>query len=494
MRVVAAIDQGTTSTRCILFDQKTRVVASAHKEHRQICPKPGWVEHDALEILDATEQVVAQAMDRARIEVSQVAAIGIANQRETTVVWDRHSTRPIAPAIVWQDTRTRGLCAELARHGGRDRFRDRVGLPISPYFSATKLKWLLDSQPDARERAARGDLLFGTIDSWLTWKLTGEHVTDVTNAGRTFLMNLGTMDWDDRMLQTFQIPRGMLPRIVSSSGTIGRARCWLPGVPVAGLLGDQQAALFGQRCFSPGMVKNTYGTGCFLLMNTGKEPVESTRGLVTTPAYRLEGGPTYFALEGSIAIAGAAVQWLRDALGLIRNSREVEELARSVSDNGDVYFVPAFSGLFAPHWRDDARGVVVGLTRFSHRGHIARAVLEATAYQVRDVLEAMQSDLERSIDSLYVDGGMTENDLLMQFQADILGVPVRRPRVAEATAVGAAMAAGLAVGFWSELEELSENVAVEREFSAQMQDDERGRLYGRWQQALTRSLGWVESS
>jgi len=494
MRVVAAIDQGTTSTRCILFDQKTRVVASAHKEHRQICPRPAWVEHDALEILDATEHVVAEVMNRARIEVSQVAAIGIANQRETTVVWDRHSARPIAPAIVWQDTRTRGLCAELARDGGRDRFRDRVGLPISPYFSATKLKWLLDSQPDARERAARGDLLFGTIDSWLTWKLTGEHVTDVTNASRTFLMNLGTLDWDDQMLKVFQVPRGMLPRIVSSSGPVGPARCWLPGVPVAGVLGDQQAALFGQRCFSPGMVKNTYGTGCFLLMNTGKEPVKSTRGLVTTPAFRLEGGPTYFALEGSIAIAGAAVQWLRDALGLIRASREVEELARSVADNGDVYFVPAFSGLFAPHWRDDARGVVVGLTRFSHRGHIARAVLEATAYQVRDVLEAMQSDLERSIDSLCVDGGMTENDLLMQFQADILGVPVRRPQVAEATALGAAMAAGLAVGFWSGLEELSGGESVEREFCAQMHEQERARLYGRWQQALTRSFGWAEPS
>lgn len=493
MQVIAAIDQGTTSTRCLLFDRDLQVVALAQSEHAQLCPRPGWVEHDPEEIAQKTELVVQQALQAAHLTASDVAAIGIANQRETTVVWDRHTGQPVAPAIVWQDTRTAALCAELAREGGRDRFRDRVGLPLATYFSGPKLKWLLDSQPDVRERAARGDLLFGTMDTWLAWQLTGQHVTDVTNASRTMLMALDTLDWDPESLLTFGAPREMLPRIGPSSGVIGTARRWLPGVPVAGLLGDQQAALLGQGCVVPGSVKNTYGTGCFMLLNTGGRRSISRSGLITTVAYGLPNGKTHYALEGSIAVAGAAVQWLRDGLGLIANAAEIEALARTVEDNGDVYLVPAFNGLFAPHWRDDARGLLIGITSFTQRGHLARAVLEAVAFQTRDVLEAMQAELGSRIDGLSVDGGMTVNELLMQLQADILGIPVRRPRLVEATARGAALAAGLAVGWWSSLEDPALTTGTEREFSPSLPTAERERLYGRWQQAVTRSLGWAKA-
>jgi glycerol kinase len=497
-RYVGAIDQGTTSSRFIVFDAAGAIVTSAQKEHAQIYLHPGWVEHDALEIWRNTQEVIGGALAREGLHAGDLAAVGITNQRETTVLWDRRSGRPLHNAIVWQDTRVADLIPALARDGGRDRFRAATGLPLATYFSALKLRWLLDHVPDARARAERGDALFGTIDSWLLWNLTGGptgglHLTDVTNASRTQLMNLASCDWDDALLASFAIPRSVLPRIAASSESYAEARiAALAGVPLAGILGDQQAALAGQTCFAPGEVKNTYGTGCFMLMNTGTRPVTSTAGLLTTVAYRLGAEPAHYALEGSIAIAGALVQWLRDNLGLIKSSAEIEALARSVTDNGDVYVVPAFSGLFAPYWKESARGAIVGLTRYANRGHIARAALEAVAYQTRDVLEAMGQDSRIPIKELRVDGGMVANELLMQFQADILGVPVVRPRVTETTALGAAYAAGLAVGYWSSREELERNWSVDKRWMPAMADADRERLYASWRKAVTRSFDWLD--
>jgi glycerol kinase len=490
-RYILAIDQGTTSTRCILFDAQGMPVAMAQQEHRQIYPRPGWVEHDALEIWENTEGVVRQALAKAGARPAEILAIGITNQRETTVIWERETGRPIYNAIVWQDTRTDALCAELAQEGGQDRFRPQTGLPLATYFSGPKIAWLLEHIPGARARAERGELLFGNIDTWLIWNLCGEHVTDVTNASRTLLMNLHTLDWDDHILSVLGIPRAMLPRIRPSVEIYGTARGVLEGVPVAGDLGDQQAALFGQTCFAPGEAKNTYGTGCFMLLNTGETPIPSQAGLLTTLAYQIAGQPAVYALEGSIAISGALVQWLRDNLGLISKSAEIEALARSVEDNGGIYFVPAFSGLFAPYWRSDARGVIVGLTRYVNKGHLARAALEATAYQTREVLEAMEADSGVKLSVLKVDGGMVVNELLMQFQADMLGVPVVRPKVIETTALGAAYAAGLATGFWRDLESLRQQWQVDRRWQPQMDAERREQLYAGWKKAVTRTFDWV---
>ncbi|BCX05599.1 MAG: glycerol kinase [Candidatus Roseilinea sp.] len=502
---IAAIDQGTTSTRCILFNHEGQPVATAQQEHRQLYPKPGWVEHDPMEIWAQMQGVFAEALARANARIADIAAIGITNQRETTVVWEQATGKPIYNAIVWQDTRTAGICAELAKHGGQDRYRAKTGLPLATYFSGPKLKWLLDNVPGARARAQNGELLFGTVDTWLIWNATGQHVTDVTNAGRTMLMNLATLDWDDDILRDLDISRAMLPRIASSSEVYGETR---EGVPVAGDMGDQHAALFGQTCFAPGEAKNTYGTGCFMLMNTGETPVPSSNGLLTTLGYKIGDAKPVYALEGSIAITGALVQWLRDNLGLIRHSSEIEALARSVEDNGGIYFVPAFSGLYAPYWRDDARGVIAGLTRYVNKGHLARAALEATAYQTRDVLDAMNRDIRASLEirdwrsanpspisdlqSLKVDGGMVYNELLMQFQADILNVPVIRPTVSETTALGAAYAAGLAVGYWRNVEDLRANWRADKTWQPNMDDATRDRLYRGWQKAVTRTFGWVE--
>ncbi|MBO9368252.1 MAG: glycerol kinase GlpK [Chloroflexi bacterium] len=490
-RYILAIDQGTTSTRCILFDAQGMPVAMAQQEHRQIYPRPGWVEHDALEIWENTEGVVRQALAKAGARPAEILAIGITNQRETTVIWERETGRPIYNAIVWQDTRTDALCAALAQEGGQDRFRPQTGLPLATYFSGPKIAWLLEHIPGARARAERGELLFGNIDTWLIWNLCGEHVTDVTNASRTLLMNLHTLDWDDHILSVLGIPRAMLPRIRPSVEIYGTARGVLEGVPVAGDLGDQQAALFGQTCFAPGEAKNTYGTGCFMLLNTGETPIPSQAGLLTTLAYQIAGQPAIYALEGSIAISGALVQWLRDNLGLISKSAEIEALARSVEDNGGIYFVPAFSGLFAPYWRSDARGVIVGLTRYVNKGHLARAALEATAYQTREVLEAMEADSGVKLSVLKVDGGMVVNELLMQFQADMLGVPVVRPKVIETTALGAAYAAGLATGFWRDLESLRQQWQVDRRWQPQMDAERREQLYAGWKKAVTRTFDWV---
>jgi glycerol kinase len=495
---IGAIDQGTTSSRFILFDQHGTIVSVAQKEHAQIYPQPGWVEHDPLEIWRNTQEVIGGALAREGLHAADVAAVGITNQRETTVLWDRRTGRPFYNALVWQDTRVGELVDAYGRAGGQDRFRAQTGLPLATYFSGLKLKWLLDNVPEARAKAAGGDALFGTIDSWLLWNLTGGpngglHLTDVTNASRTQLMNLATRDWDDALLDAFTIPRAVLPRIVASSEVYGMAKiATLREVRVAGILGDQQAALVGQTCFEPGEAKNTYGTGCFMLMNTGKKIVPSTAGLITTVAYQLGAEPVHFALEGSIAIAGALVQWLRDNLGLIAKSADIEALAREAKDNGDVYFVPAFSGLFAPHWKEDARGVIVGLTRYANRGHLARAALEATAYQTREVLEAMQKDSGIPIKELRVDGGMVANELLMQFQSDLLAVPVVRPRITETTALGAAYAAGLAVGYWSGLDDLKRNWGVDKRWRPGMPDAERGRLYGSWQKAVQRSFAWID--
>jgi glycerol kinase len=492
---IAAIDQGTTSTRFIVFDGDGRIAVSAQKEHRQIYPQPGWVEHDPEEIWQRTREVMAEAMEQSGLKPSDLAAIGITNQRETTVVWDRRTGQPVANALVWQDTRVGDAVAEMSREGGADRFRSRTGLPISTYFSALKLRWILDNIAGARERAQAGDLLFGTIDTFLVWRLTGGlHITDVTNASRTQLMNLATLDWDTELLAAFDIPRAMLPDIRSSSECYGPATTpAVAGVPVAGILGDQQAALVGQACFRPGEAKNTYGTGCFLLMNTGLEPVVSHCGLLTTVAYRFGAAPAVYALEGSVAITGALVQWIRDNFGLIERSPEIETLARTVEDNGGVYFVPAFSGLYAPYWKHDARGVVAGLTRYSNKGHLARAVLEATAFQTREVVEAMEQDAGVPLSVLRADGGMVENELLMQFQADILDRPVVRPAVKETTALGAAYAAGLATGFFSGVEELRSRWSVERTWKPAMEPARRARLYAYWKKAVTRSFDWQES-
>lgn len=493
-KYIAAIDQGTTSTRCILFDVSGSIVAVDQSEHQQIYPKPGWVEHDPYEIWLRTQEVIRGALTRANVEASEIVAVGITNQRETTVVWDKNTRKPVYPAIVWQDTRTDQICNELAQEGGQDRFRSRVGLPLATYFSGPKIKWILDNVPEAREAAERGDLLFGNMDTWVIWNLTGGiHVTDVTNASRTMLMSLETLDWDDEILQSLGIPRSMLPMIQPSSqvyGTITRGD--LKGIPVSGDLGDQQAALFGQACYSPGEAKNTYGTGCFMLMNTGEKPVASASGLLTTLGYKIGDQPAVYCLEGSIAIAGALVQWLRDNLGIIEQSADVETLARNVEDTGGMYFVPAFSGLFAPYWRSDARGVMVGMTRYINKNHIARAVLEATAYQTCEVLDAMEKDSGVKLTALKVDGGMVYNELLMQFQADILNVPVIRPKVSETTALGAAYAAGLAVGFWKGFDELRSNWGISEQWQPQMDSEKRQKLYTGWKKAVTRTLNWVD--
>jgi glycerol kinase len=489
---VAAIDQGTTSTRFIIFDHGGKVIAVDQKEHQQIFPKPGWVEHDPLEIWERTQRVIRGALDKAGVEPSDLAAVGVTNQRETTVVWEKGTGRPIHNAIVWQDTRTDSICTDLARDGGQDRFRPKTGLPLATYFSGPKIKWILDNIPDARRRAEKGELLFGNIDTWVIWNLTGVHVTDVTNASRTMLMDLKTLDWDEEILKLLGIPRVMLPEIRSSSEVFGTAKGGLGGVPIAGDLGDQQAALFGQTCFSAGEAKNTYGTGCFMLMNTGEKSVPSQAGLLTTLGYKIGNQKAVYALEGSIAIAGALIQWLRDNLGLIQSSAEVEALAKSVEDNGGIYFVPAFSGLYAPYWKSDARGVIVGLTRYVNKGHIARAALEATAYQTREVLDAMETDSGVKLTALKVDGGMVFNELLMQFQSDILNVPVVRPKVAETTALGAAYAAGLAVGYWKDHDELRTNWGIGREWTPKMDEKRRADLYADWRKAVTRTFDWVD--
>jgi glycerol kinase len=489
---IGAIDQGTTSSRFIVFDKDGRIVSVAQREHEQIFPQPGWVEHDAEEIWRSVRGVIVEALEKKGLRPSQLAAIGITNQRETTVVWDRKTGRPVHNALVWQDTRVDALARALASDGGGDRFRSTTGLPLASYFSGLKLKWLLDNVEGLRPRAERGEIAFGTIDSWLVWKLTegGAHVTDVTNASRTQLMDLATLDWAPGMLAAFDIPAAVLPRIASSSEVYGEATGVLAGVKIAGILGDQQAALVGQACFEPGAVKNTYGTGCFMLMNTGERITHSTAGLLTTVAYRFGAQAPCYALEGSVAIAGALVQWLRDNLGLIRQSSEVEALAQSVEDNGDVYFVPAFSGLYAPYWRDDARGIIAGLTRFARGGHIARAALEAVAYQTRDVAEAMASDSGIAIKTLRADGGMVANQLLMQFQADMLDIEVVRPQVAETTALGAAYAAGLAVGSWSGLDEVSRHWRAHHRWAPSMDPARRAALYAGWKKAVGRSFDW----
>jgi len=496
---IGAIDQGTTSTRFMVFDKAARIVTVAQKEHEQIFPKPGWVEHDALEILHRTQEVVGEALAKRGLRPTDLAAIGITNQRETTVVWERSTGKPIANAIVWQDTRVAEDVARFASRGGQDRFRAQTGLPLSTYFSGLKLRWILQKVPGAKEKAAAGELLFGNIDTFLVWNLTGGpqrgvHVTDVTNASRTQLLSLKTLDWDAGLLAAFEIPRAMLPPVRSSSEVYGAAT--LPAildVPIAGILGDQQAALVGQACFRPGEVKNTYGTGCFLLMNTGEQPVPSNFGLLTTVAYKFGNEPARYALEGSVAITGALVQWLRDNLGIIQNSADIESLARSVNDNGGVYFVPAFSGLYAPYWKENARGVIAGLTRYANKGHLARAVLEATAFQTREVVEAMEKDSQIALTSLRVDGGMVANELLMQFQADILDREVVRPVVQETTAIGAACAAGLAVKFFGGLEELRANWAADHVWKPRLAEAQREGLYKQWKKAVTRSFDWVES-
>ena len=487
---VAAIDQGTTSSRCMIFDAAGAVAASAQVEHQQIFPRPGWVEHDALEIWANVSGVTSAAMAKLGIGPADLAAVGITNQRETTLVWEKATGRPIANAIVWQDTRTATLVQKLGGEVGQDRFRAACGLPLATYFSGPKLRWLLDSVDGAQAAASRGELLFGTMDSWLIWKLTGAHLTDVTNASRTMLMNLATLDWDEALLAAMDIPRTMLPRIVSSSEVFGAGQGVLEGVPVASALGDQQAALFGQTCFSVGEGKCTYGTGNFLLVNTGERAVPSTNGLLTTVGYRIGETPAVYALEGSIAVTGALVQWLRDNLGLIQAAPDIEALARTVPDNGGCYFVPAFSGLFAPHWRSDARGVIAGLTAFVNRGHIARAALEAVAWQTREVADAMAADSGQSLTTLKVDGGMTANDLLMQFQSDVLDVPVVRPAIAETTCLGAAYAAGLAVGFWPDLDTLRGHWRQDHAWSPAMAAPARDHGYGRWKKAVARTLGW----
>jgi glycerol kinase len=492
-----ALDQGTTSTRFMIFDHSGKVVGIDQKEHEQIYPKPGLVEHDPMEIWQRSEDVITGGLKKAKIQASDLAAVGVTNQRETTVVWEKSSGKPVYNAIVWQDTRTDKICNDLAKDGGQDRFRSKVGLPLATYFSGPKIKWILDNVDGVRERAQRGEVLFGNIDSWCIWNLTGgpeggAHVTDVTNASRTMLMNLETLDWDDEILGIMGIPRAMLPQIKPSSEVYGEAKGALAGIPVAGDLGDQQAALFGQTAFDVGDAKNTYGTGNFLLLNTGTTPVQSKSGLLTTLAYKIGSQPAVYCLEGAIAITGALVQWLRDNLGLIKTSPEVEDLAKTVEDNGGIYFVPAFSGLFAPYWRSDARGAIVGLTRYVTKGHLARAALEASAWQTREVVDAMNADSGVALKELKVDGGMVYNDLLMQFQADVLGVPVIRPTVAETTSLGAAYAAGLAVGFWKEVNDLRANWGKDKDWSPKMDKAEVDREYKQWKKAVTRTFDWVE--
>jgi glycerol kinase len=497
---LGALDQGTTSTRFIVFDRSGRIISAAQKEHQQIYPRPGWVEHDPCEIWRCTGEVIDAALAQTGLRASDLAGVGIANQRETTIVWNRRTGAPVTNAIVWQDVRVADDVASFAKAGGSDRFRAKTGLPLSTYFSGLKLRWILEHVPGARGQAESGDLLFGTVDSFLVWQLTGGrdggiHVTDVTNASRTQLMNLSTLDWDPEILKEFHIPEALLPKIGVSSGIIGEIRqTSLAGVPIAGVLGDQQGALVGQACFLPGDAKNTYGTGCFLLMNTGETPVQSRYGLLTTVAYQLAGQNPRYALEGSIAITGALVQWLRDNLGVIRTSQEVEALARTVEGNGGVYFVPAFSGLYAPYWKDTARGVIVGLTRFANKGHLARAVLEATAFQTREVVEAMEKDSGHDLQTLRVDGGMVVNKLLMQFQADILSRTVVRPATRETTALGAAYAAGLGTGFYQNIDDLRANWRADRTWTPCMDSATRESLYRSWKKAITRSFDWIDGN
>jgi glycerol kinase len=495
---LGAIDQGTTSTRFIIFDRAGRIVSVAQKEHAQIYPKPGWVEHDPDEIWRRTQEVIQEAMRAQDLRPKDLAAIGITNQRETTLVWEKSTGRPVYNAIVWQDTRVADDVAEFSKQGGQDRFRGKTGLPLATYFSGLKIRWILNHVPGARDRAEAGELLFGNVDTFLLWKLTGGtsggvHVTDVTNASRTQLMTLRSLAWDAEILKIFGIPEKMLPKIASSSEIYGEAILEpVRGVKIAGILGDQQAALVGQTCFQPGEAKNTYGTGCFLLMNCGEKAVQSNFGLLTTVAYKLGAKPAQYALEGSVAIAGALVQWLRDNLGILEKSQDVETLAHTVNDNGGVYFVPAFSGLYAPHWKANARGVIAGLTRYANKGHLARATLEATAFQTREVLEAMEKDSGIKLHNLRTDGGMVKNDLLMQFQSDILNIPVVRPVIQETTALGAAYAAGLAVGYYKDLEDLKANWAVDFTWQPHLDERERERLYATWKKAVTRSLDWVD--
>ena len=490
MTYVAAIDQGTTSSRCMVLNDAGAVVAVAQKEHKQIFPRPGWVEHGGEEIWANVSGVVASALAKANITPRDLAAIGITNQRETTILWDKASGKPIHNAIVWQDTRTDELVRSL---GDQDRFRAQCGLPLATYFSGPKIRWLLDHVEGARAKAERGDILFGTMDTWLIWKLTGQHVTDVTNASRTMLMNLATLDWDDALLSAIGVPRAMLPKIRPSTDVYGEATGALKGVKIAGALGDQQAALFGQTCFSPGEAKCTYGTGNFLLLNTGETPIQSKNGLLTTLGYQIAGQKPVYALEGSIAITGSLIQWVRDNLGLIKAAPEIEALAASVPDNGGCYFVPAFAGLFAPYWRADARGVIAGLTGFVTKAHIARAALEATAWQTREVVDAMKADSGVALTTLKVDGGMTANNLLMQFQADVLGCPVIRPTIPETTCLGAAYAAGIAVGLWKDAESLRKNWQKSAEWKPALAADAREKAYGQWRKAVSRTMDWVES-
>ena len=494
----AAVDQGTTSTRFMIFDHEGKTVGIYQKEHEQLYPKPGWVEHNPMEIWKRTEEVIEGALKKFDISPRDIAAVGITNQRETAVVWEKATGKPVYNAIVWQDTRTDTFCNELANEGGQDRFRAKVGLPLATYFSGPKIKWILDNVEGVRAKAEKGEVLFGNIDTWIIWNLTGgpeggEYVTDVSNASRTMLMNLETLDWDPDMLEVMGIPRAMLPAICPSASVYGHAKGALGSIPVAGDLGDQQAALFGQTCFNSGEAKNTYGTGCFMLLNTGTKLMPSKNGLLTTLGYKIGEQDAVYCLEGSIAIAGALVQWLRDNMKMIDKSADVEPLARTVQDNGGIYFVPAFSGLFAPYWKSDARGAIVGMTRYVNRGHMARAALEATAFQTREVLEAMNADSGVPLSALKVDGGMVYNELLMQFQADLLGVPVIRPQVAETTALGAAYAAGLAVGFWKNLDDLRSNWAKDKEWQPQMEEEEREKQYRGWKKAVTKTFDWVEA-
>lgn len=497
MQYIGAIDQGTTSTRFIIFDRSGNMISVGQKEHQQIYPQPGWVEHSTEEIWTNTQEVIQIALQKANLTTKDLAAVGITNQRETTVIWNRRTGKPYYNALVWQDTRVGNTVNELSKDGGSDRFRDKTGLPLATYFSGLKIKWLLDNVPNLRTDAERGEALFGNMDTFIIWNITGGvngglHLTDVTNASRTQLMNLGTLAWDDEILEILNIPKGILPEIRSSSEVYGEATGVLAGVPIAGDLGDQQAALVGQTCFAPGEAKNTYGTGCFMLLNTGTNLVPSTYGLLTTVAYQFGNQPVHYALEGSVAIAGALVQWLRDNLGIINKSSDVEALAESVEDNGGIYFVPAFSGLYAPYWKADARGVIAGMTRFVHKGHIARAALEATAFQTLEVLEAMEKDASIRISTLRIDGGMVTNNLLMQFQSDMLNVPVVCPAMTETTALGAAYAAGLAVGYWKDLDDLKQNWGIARTWTPDLSEARRKELHRQWKKAIERSFGWEE--
>ena len=498
-KYVLAIDQGTTSTRAIVFDHGGQIVATGQKEHEQIFPRPGWVEHDAIEIWDSVRSVVAEALAKKSLNHQDLAAVGITNQRETTMVWDKTTGEPVYNAIVWQDTRTAKIVDDLGGDEGQDKYKDRVGLPLATYFAGPKVKWILDNVEGARQKAEAGDLYMGTMDTWVLWNMTGGvdgglHITDVTNASRTMLMDLKTLSWDEEIASDMTIPMSMLPEIRSSAEVYGegRERGMLPGVPIAGILGDQQAATFGQACFEVGMAKNTYGTGNFMLLNTGTEIVPSKNGLLTTVCYKIGDNAAIYALEGSIAVTGSLVQWLRDNLKMIGSAPEIEELAMTVEDNGGAYFVPAFSGLFAPYWKSDARGALVGLTRYVNRGHIARAVLEATAFQTREVLDAMNADSGVELAELKVDGGMTANEALMQFQADMLGVDVVRPKVAETTALGAAYAAGIAVGYWNGEQDVIDNWAEDKRWTPQLDEKEQQRLYRNWKKAVTRTFDWVD--